>query len=125
MKFFRNSNAFSIKAEVLAYGAHLSDQPYPDCRPVFSNKLAETLNLGDVDAIDASSHPPIRIWSPAAAGLKKEELLKVSYELLQEKVFRTWSCYLDGNKQCGKCESCNNRKLAFKLAGIEDRTEYA
>ncbi|MDG6997971.1 MAG: 7-cyano-7-deazaguanine synthase [Nitrososphaerota archaeon] len=117
--------AFSIKAEVLAYGAHLSDYSYPDCRPAFSSKLAETLNLGDADAIEAKSHPPIRIWSPAAAGLKKDEMLKISYGLLKDLLFRTWSCYLDGNKQCGKCESCNNRKLAFRIAGIEDKTEYA
>lgn len=117
--------AFSIKAQVLAYGAHLSDQPYPDCRPIFSNKLAEVLNLGDIDAIDSKSHPPIHIWSPAAAGLKKEDLLKISYGLLRDKLFRSWSCYLNGEFQCGKCESCNNRKLAFRLAAIEDETEYA
>lgn len=117
--------AFAIKADVVAYGAHLSDQPYPDCRPVFSKKLSEALNLGDIDAIKANEHPEITIWSPATAGLKKEDMLKISYSLLRNGVFRTWSCYLDGERQCGLCESCNNRKLAFKLAGIEDRTEYA
>lgn len=116
--------AFSIGAEVVAYGAHLSDQPYPDCRPEFSKKMADVLNLGDIDAISEGNHPPVEIWSPAIQGLNKAEMLKISYKLLNDKVFRTWSCYLDGEKQCGTCESCNNRKLAFRLAGIKDRTDY-
>lgn len=117
--------AFSIGAEVVAYGAHLTDQPYPDCRPEFTKKLAEALNLGDFDAINSRTHPPVDIWSPAMEGLSKSEMLKVSYKSLGNSVFRTWSCYLDGAKQCGVCESCNNRKSAFRQAGISDLTEYA
>jgi 7-cyano-7-deazaguanine synthase len=115
---------FSIRAEIVAYGAHLSDQPYPDCRPEFTNKLADALNLGDIDAIRAGDHPPVKMWSPAIQGLSKSEMLKISYKLLGHEVFRTWSCYLDSEKQCGKCESCNNRKTAFRQAGINDLTEY-
>jgi 7-cyano-7-deazaguanine synthase len=116
--------AFSLGAGVVAYGAHLSDNPYPDCRPEFAVSLAETLNLGDSDSISSGAHPPVEIWSPAIEGMTKEKLLANSYKLLGEAVFRTWSCYLDGERQCGRCESCNNRKLAFKLAGIEDKTDY-
>jgi 7-cyano-7-deazaguanine synthase len=118
------AHAFAIGAEVLAYGAHLTDQPYPDCRPEFAKSLAATLNLGDIDAIKSQLHPPIEIWSPAISGMTKDEMLRISYMLLKERVFRTWSCYLDGKLQCGKCESCRNRKRAFKLAGIKDMTEY-
>ena len=117
--------AFSLGADTVAYGAHLTDQSYPDCRPEFTSKLAEALNLGDVDAIKAGDHPPVKMWSPAIQGLSKSQMLEISYELLGKEVFRTWSCYLDGVKQCGKCESCNNRKLAFKQAGITDLTDYA
>jgi 7-cyano-7-deazaguanine synthase len=116
--------AFSQGAEMVAYGAHLTDQPYPDCRPEFARKLAETLNLGDIDAINSGDHPPIDIWSPAIAGLSKSEMLKISWKLLDRKIYRTWSCYLDGDKQCGRCESCNNRKAAFREAGVPDLTEY-
>ena len=31
---------------------------------------------------------------------------------------------LSGKMQCGKCESCNNRKIAFTKAKIEDKTKY-
>lgn len=118
------AHAFAIKASILAYGAHLTDQPYPDCRPEFANSLAKTLNLGDIDAIKSKLHPPIKMWSPAVAGMSKDEMLEISYKLLGKDVFRTWSCYLDGKLQCGKCESCRNRKKAFALAGIEDKTPY-
>ena len=119
------AHAFSIGAELLAYGAHLTDQPYPDCRPEFAKSLQETLNLGDIDAIKSGIHHSIELWSPAIAGISKAEMLKMSYSLLRDQVFRTWSCYLDGDRQCGICESCRNRKEAFRLAAIEDRTEYA
>ena len=116
--------AFSIQARLVAYGAHLTDQPYPDCRPAFAKDLATSLNLGDIDAIQSGAHPRIEIWSPAVEGLTKDEMLRISYRLLGEKVFRTWSCYLDGEKQCGVCESCSNRRNAFEAAGIRDLTEY-
>jgi len=117
--------AFSLGAEIVAYGAHLTDQPYPDCRPEFTRKLSEVLNLGDIDAIKAGEHPPVEMWSPAIQGLSKSQMLEISYKLLGSEVFRTWSCYVDGEKQCGRCESCNNRKAAFARAGIKDLTEYA
>jgi 7-cyano-7-deazaguanine synthase len=118
------ARAFVVGAQVLAYGAHLTDQPYPDCRPEFAKRLEDTLNLGDIDAINSLEHPPIDLWSPALAGLSKDELLKISYGALDEQVYRTWSCYLNFEKQCGVCESCRNRRQAFKLAGIRDKTEY-
>lgn len=116
--------AFSIQAKVVAYGAHLTDQPYPDCRPEFAMELSSALNLGDIDAIKSGSHPEVKIWSPAIASLTKYEMLKVSYAILGDQVARTWSCYLNAEKQCGRCESCNNRKSAFKKAGIPDLTDY-
>ena len=36
--------AFSLKASLVAYGAHTDDKKYPDCRPAFSKKLESALN---------------------------------------------------------------------------------
>ena len=36
----------------------------------------------------------------------------------------TWSCYRGGDKHCGKCGTCVERKEALAAAGIDDPTEY-
>ena len=65
----------------------------------------------------------IQILAPFS-GIPKSELLKIGASL-SVPFDLTWSCYLDADKHCGKCESCVNRKNAFKEAGIADPTEYA
>jgi 7-cyano-7-deazaguanine synthase len=63
--------------------------------------------------------------------MTKSELLQAGYGILGDKLFKTWSCYTNGIRRggryvhCGKCESCINRKRAFTLAQIDDRTQYA
>ena len=37
---------------------------------------------------------------------------------------KTWSCYKGGEKHCGKCGTCVERREAFALAGIDDQTQY-
>ena len=39
-------------------------------------------------------------------------------------IAETWSCYKGGEKHCGKCGTCVERKEALAEAGIEDTTEY-
>lgn len=107
--------AVSIGAKYVFYGAHASDSPfYPDCREEFIKAFERAARLG--------TEEEVTILAPFQ-DLKKHEIIKlgirlgVPYEL-------TWSCYLDGEKHCGKCESCNNRKSAFKEAVVKDPTEY-
>jgi 7-cyano-7-deazaguanine synthase len=117
--------AYSIGAKRVIYGAHMSDvgkgdHPlYPDCTPEFTLALETALRIGHFrNARD------IEIRSPAMLGLTKVDLIKAGYKLLGDNLFQTWSCYLSREKQCGICESCRNRRAAFKAAGIEDKTEY-
>jgi len=107
--------AISIGAKTIIYGAHASDSPfYPDC----SRGFIEAFN----QAIKAGTGLNIEVIAPFI-NMEKWEIIKlgaklgVPYEL-------TWSCYLDGSKHCGKCESCVNRKKAFKKAGIPDPARY-
>lgn len=116
--------AFSKGATLVAYGAHSDDQPYPDCRPRFSKMLAEALNEGEMDGIKSGLRKKIAIWSPFAANLSKSSLLKIGYKALGDEIFEAWSCYSQSRIHCGMCESCNNRKLAFAEAGLEDKTRY-
>jgi 7-cyano-7-deazaguanine synthase len=116
--------AFSKDIKLVAYGAHKDDQKYPDCRPKFSRLLAEALNEGEIDGIRLGFRKEIRIWSPFMGNLSKSNLLKIGYKFLGDKIFRTWSCYSHSRIQCGQCESCNNRKLAFRQAKLLDKTRY-
>ena len=117
--------AFSNDANLVAYGAHKDDYRYPDCRPRFSRLLTQALNEGEVDGIKSGLRKKITIWSPFAGNLSKSNLLNVGYKLLGDKLFKTWSCYSHSKIQCGKCESCQNRKMAFRHAKIIDKTRYA
>ena len=117
--------AFSKKAELVAYGAHLGDMRYPDCRPAFARLLSKALNEGEIDGIKLGLRKKIIIWSPFMENLSKSDLLKNGYANLGEHIFKSWSCYGSAKIHCGKCESCNNRKLAFRQSKILDKTQYS
>jgi 7-cyano-7-deazaguanine synthase len=105
----------SIRASKIFYGAQGSDEPfYPDCCREFYKAFETAACLG--------TGTEISIEAPFSDRSKFETLrvgaeLGVAFEL-------TWSCYFNRSKHCGKCESCINRKKAFKQAGVRDPTEY-
>ena len=117
--------AFTINASLVAYGAQKGDTAYPDCRPEFSRKLASALNQGEIDGIKKKIRKNIKIWSPYSEGISKSDLIKTGHKVLGNEIFKTWSCYLNLKSQCGKCESCHNRKNAFIKAKISDKTKYS
>jgi 7-cyano-7-deazaguanine synthase len=116
--------AFTLNAELVAYGAQKGDTQYPDCRPGFTRKLETALNQGEIDGIKKKIRQKIKIWSPYSEGISKSDLIKTGYKVLGNEIFKTWSCYLNLKTQCGKCESCNNRKKAFLKTKITDKTKY-
>ena len=116
--------AFSLKASLVAFGAHKGDKNYPDCRPSFSKKIQGAFNEGEIDGIKMGVRKAIKIWSPYQKNLAKSDVIKKGYKVLGNSIYKTWSCYSNKKFHCGKCESCNNRKLAFKAAKIKDKTEY-
>jgi 7-cyano-7-deazaguanine synthase len=121
--------ALSIRADVVIYGAHLSDtrnrsdvrEPmYPDCTPATAEALERVIDV---------AHSPVgmrkvSIWSPAREGLTKSQNLLKGYRIVGDLVYETWSCYLSGEVHCGECESCRNRHAAFIEAGLPDKTIY-
>ncbi|HEY7777007.1 MAG TPA: 7-cyano-7-deazaguanine synthase [Nitrososphaeraceae archaeon] len=123
--------AFSVNADLIVFGAHADDFHYPDCRPKFIQSITNALNMGEEDKIKNGVKRKISIWSPSVEGISKYELLKLGHKLLGDTIFESWSCYSNGKRihkdivQCGECESCINRKMAFSKAGIEDKTTYA
>lgn len=116
--------AFTLNANLVAYGAHTGDKNYPDCRPIFTRTLELAFNQGEIDGIKKGLRNKIKIWSPFTQNLSKSDLLKTGHNSFGDSIFHTWSCYSNKKFHCGVCESCNNRKKAFEKAGINDKTKY-
>ena len=107
--------AISINSKHIFYGAQGSDaQHYPDCRKEFYNSFEQTARLGTNEELEIEA-PFSNV--PKSETIKLGTKLGVPFHL-------TWSCYLNLTKHCGKCESCINRKNAFKQSGLTDPTEY-
>lgn len=107
--------AVSIGADKIFYGAQGSDEPfYPDCRREFYQAFEKAARLG--------TYQEITIQAPFS-DMHKSDLFKIG-QLLGVPFELTWSCYRDGAKHCGRCESCVNRKKAFKEASVVDSTKY-
>lgn len=87
---------------------------YPDCRPEFISAMSSATEAGSYNGVTVIA-PYTNITKGDIARRGKE--LGIDYT-------ETWSCYKGGEKHCGKCGTCVERKEALRDAGIEDRTEY-
>lgn len=107
--------AVTVGAKKIFYGAQNSDEPfYPDCRRKFYKAFEKAAQIGTCE--DIIIQAPFNNLTKAQL-IKEGAKLGVPFEL-------TWSCYLDGDKHCSKCESCINRKKAFQEANVTDSTKY-
>ena len=117
---FRNGIMLSIAAglaesndlDAIILANHGGDHAiYPDCRPEFIEGMAA--------AVEAGTYNGVKVVSPYCNLTKREIALRgrelgIDYSL-------TYSCYKGGEKHCGKCGTCVERKEA--LEGF-DPTEY-
>ena len=87
---------------------------YPDCRPEFVNAFSEAARTGTYVGVTLIS--PYTNLTKADIARKGKEL-GIDYS-------QTWSCYKGGERHCGRCGTCIERKEALAEAGIEDKTEY-
>ena len=87
---------------------------YPDCRATFIEAMTEAMAYGTYEGV--------RIYAPFT-GFNKAQIAIVGQQNGVD-FSKTYSCYKGGEKHCGKCGTCSERKEAFQLAGIKDTTEY-
>lgn len=87
---------------------------YPDCRATFIEAMTEAMAYG--------TYQGVRICAPFTGSSKA--LIAIVGQENGVDFSKTYSCYKGGEKHCGKCGTCFERKEAFQLAGIEDPTEY-
>lgn len=126
---FRNGLLLSIAAayadsifpgeEVqIYYGAHSDDaagNAYADCSEEFASAMDKAVNIGTYGKIHVC-RPLINMNK--AKVVKTGLEINVPYEL-------TWSCYEGGEKQCGTCGTCIDRRNAFEANGVKDPVPYA
>jgi 7-cyano-7-deazaguanine synthase len=107
--------AISNDCQAVAFGAHSGEYtPYPDCRPEFAEAMDKAAQLCD--------WKPLRILAPFVEWTKADIVrrgaeLGVPFDL-------TWSCYVGGDRHCGRCGTCLDRQNAFQQSGVNDPTEY-
>ena len=110
---FRNGIMLSVAAGLAeSYGLdtvlianHSGDHAlYPDCRPAFVEAMDAAVRAGTYEGVRVVS-PYCRIGKREIALRGKE--LGVDFGL-------TYSCYKGGEKHCGKCGTCTERREALE-----------
>ena len=107
------SIAIANNCSYLYYGAHHDDaagNAYPDCSEEFNTAMNKAVYEG--------SGRQLEIIAPFINKSKKDIValgltMNVPYKL-------TWSCYEGGDKPCGKCGTCIDRKKAFEANDISE-----
>lgn len=109
--------AAARQAGAVAIAVHGGDHfIYPDCRPGF----IDSFDAMQRQALDG--YAEVRLLAPYV-NVSKADIVAdgVKYGTPFEK---TWSCYKGGERHCGRCGTCVERREAFHLAGVTDPTGY-
>ncbi len=120
---FRNGIMLSIAAGLaesrglteVMLANHSGDHTiYPDCRPEFVRAMDAAIEAGTFDGLHLLA--PYTTLSKGQIAARGAEL-GLDYAL-------TYSCYKGGEKHCGTCGTCVERREALAEAGIPDPTLY-
>lgn len=84
---------------------------YPDCRAGFVHSMSEAMRHG--------TYIGVQIDAPYT-GIRKSDIARIGKRLGLD-YSTTYSCYKGGEKHCGKCGTCVERKEALRDAEIEIR----
>lgn len=87
---------------------------YPDCRSGFIGAMSRAMKEGTYTETDILA-PFTHITKGEIARIGGESGIDYSH---------TYSCYKGGERHCGVCGTCVERREAFAEAGLEDPTVY-
>lgn len=87
---------------------------YADCREEFVVSMSAAMKAGTDSGVG--------VFAPYTNITKTEVALRG--KALGLDYSETWSCYKGGERHCGKCATCIERREALEGAGIVDNTEY-
>lgn len=88
---------------------------YPDCRSGFVDAMSRAIAEGTYAGITIEA-PYTNITKTDIA--RRGAAIGVDYA-------HTYSCYKGGERHCGRCGTCTERRQAFAEAGVPDPTDYA
>lgn len=109
--------AAAEKAGAVAAAVHGGDHfIYPDCRPEF----IDAFQIMQDRALDGVAE--IRLYTPYV-NLPKSGIVRDG-TAHGTPFAETWSCYKGGDRHCGRCGTCVERREAFHIAGVPDPTVY-
>ena len=109
--------AWSIDAQLVAYGAHSGDhQIYEDCRPEFFHSMSTAVRLGSGGRVSLEA-PFLHLRKIDILRAGNLTRPRVPWEL-------TRTCYKNQPLSCGKCGSCTERLEAFKELNLKDPIPY-
>lgn len=122
---FRNANLISMAValavsrdfDTVVAAMHMTDHEhwaYPDCTPAFVSAMQVAVDVGTMQRVELKV--PFLM-------MKKYAVVDYGHKL-EVPFHDTWSCYLSGDKHCGECPTCLERKKAFELSKVDDHTEY-
>jgi 7-cyano-7-deazaguanine synthase len=120
---FRNGIMLAIAAglaesrglDCIMMANHSGDHTvYPDCRPEFVEAFGA--------ATQAGTYNGVRLVAPFTH-LNKSDIARLGRDLGIDYA-ETWSCYRGGERHCGRCGTCVERREALADAGIADSTDY-
>src|SRR5690606_34905791 len=96
----------------------LDDNPFPDATPSFFADYGGLLST--------SLSRPLTISAPYRQR-HKHEIIAEFPDLPLELTLTCMSPIVEGEAlvHCGACNKCNERQVAFRQAGVADRTRYA
>ena len=99
----------------VALATHAGDHAlYPDCRPTFNEALTA--------AVRESSGGAVGVATPFSA-MSKAEIVALGL-VLGAPFALTRSCYESGEKACGQCGTCIERREAFAANSVKDPAAY-
>ena len=106
-------------APAVATAVHAGDHTiYHDCRPAFIDAVEHEARVGNEGFIADG----FRVLAPFLA-VGKDEIVRRGAAVAVP-FAETWSCYVGGERHCGRCGTCVERREAFDLAGVPDPTAY-
>lgn len=111
--------AVARRAVAVATAVHAGDHPiYPDCRPAFIDAIEHEARVANEGFIAQD----FQVLAPFLH-LGKDEIVRRGVAA-GVPFAETWSCYVGGDRHCGRCGTCVERREAFELAGVADPTSY-